>query len=102
MTTYLTMLVDSDQLFKYVNNVNTIMAENGNTRQMSTSTTFYYFHNYLIKVEECLIEADNKKNADWYYSDDKSLYYTLKSDKAEARAEVLFTLSKKMLKPIIK
>ncbi|MEP6582767.1 MAG: hypothetical protein ABJA90_00810 [Ginsengibacter sp.] len=102
MTTYLTMLVDSNELIKYVNHVNTTMAENGNTRQMTTSSSFYYFHNHLIKVEEYLIEGDNKKNMDWYYSDDKPLYYTLKSDKAEGRAELLLTISKTMLKQVIK
>lgn len=102
MITYLTMLVDSNELLKYVNHVNTTMIENGNTRQMTTSSTFYYFHNHLIKVEEYLIEGDNKKNADWYYSDDNPLYYTLKSDKSEGRAEFLLTLSKTMLKQVIK
>jgi len=102
MTTYLTMIVNGGELIKYVNYVNTTMIENGVTRQMTTSSSFYYDHNKLIKVEEYLLESDKKKTADWYYSGDKPLYYTLQSDKAEDRATLLLTMSKTMLKQIIK
>ena len=102
MTTYLTMIVNGSELMKYVNLVNTTMTENAQARQMITSSTFYYVHNKLIKVEEYLIESDKKKTMDWYYAEDKPLYYTLQSDKAEDRATLLLTMSKTMLKQIIK
>ena len=102
MTTYLSMIVNGGELMKYVNLVNTTMTENGATRQMTTSSSFYYDHNKLIKVEEYLIEVDKKKTMDWYYAEDKPLYYTLQSDKAADRATLLLTMSKGMLKQIIK
>ena len=102
MTTYLSMIVNGSELLKYVNFVNSTMKENTETRQMTSSSSFYYDHNKLIKVEEYLIEGDKKKTADWYYSDDKALYYTLQSDKAADRATLLLTMSKGMLKQVIK
>ena len=102
MTTYLAMIVNGSELMKYVNLVNTTMTENAETRQMTTSSSFYYDHNKLIKVEEYLIEGDKKKAMDWYYSEDKPLYYTLQSDKAADRATLLLTMSKEMLKQVIK
>ena len=102
MTTYLTMIVNGGELIKYVNYVNTSMKENGITRKITTSNSFYYDHNKLIKVEEYLLEGDKKKAFDWYYADDKPLYHTLQSDKADDRAELLLTMSKGILKQIIK
>ena len=102
MTTYLSMIVNGSELLKYVNFVNSTMKENTETRQMTSSSSFYYDHNKLIKVEEYLIEGDKKKAMDWYYSEDKPLYYTLQSDKAADRATLLLTMSKEMLKQVIK
>lgn len=102
MITYLTMLVYEGELIRYVNHINTSMTENGATRQMTGSNTFYYNHNTLIKVEEYLIEAGIKREVAWYYANDKPLYYTLQSDKAEARAILLLSMSKTMLKQVIK
>ena len=100
--TYLTMVTNQNQLKKYENLVNITMTQNGTTRNMITSSTFYYDQNKLIKVEEYGIEGSNKKVMDWYYSDGKPLYYTLKSDKAADRALFLITLSEEMLKTINK
>ena len=102
MITYLTMVVSDNQLKKYKNFVNTTMIQNGATKKMTTSTTFYYDKNKLIKVEEYMIESENKIIMDWYYSEDKSLYYTLQSENSEERAQFLLTLSETMLKQIIK
>ncbi len=102
MITYLSMIVNGGELLKYVNLVNTTRTENAKTRQMTTSSSFYYDHNKLIKVEEYLIEGDKKKTMDWYYAEDKPLYYTLQSDKAADRATLLLTMSKGMLKQVIK
>ena len=100
--TYLTMKVDKNQLKKYENLVFTTMSLDGNSREMTTSTTFYYNENKLIKVEEFMMEGSNKKVMDWYYFEDKPLYYTLKSEKAEGRAKLLLSMSEAMLKQIIK
>jgi len=102
MTTYLSMVVNGGELLKYVNLVNTTMTENGATRQITTSSSFYYDRNKLIKVEEYFIEVDKKKTMDWYYAEDKPLYYSLQSDKAENRANLLLTMSETMLKQVIK
>ena len=102
MITYLSMIVNGGELIKYVNLVNTIMTENAATRKITSSSSFYYDQHKLIKVEEYLIEGDEKKTMDWYYAEDKPLYYTLQSDKAADRATLLLTISKGMLKQVIK
>jgi hypothetical protein len=70
--------------------------------RMTSSDTFYFDHNKLLKAEECLLEGDKKKTADWYYSNDKPLSSTLQPGKAEARAALFLTMSKTLLKQIIK
>ena len=102
MITYLTTIVKDNELIKYVNFVNTTIIESGGTRKISSSSTFYYNQNKLIKVEEFLIEGDTKKEANWYYSEDKPLYYTLQSEKSEARAVFLLETSKAFVKQVIK
>jgi hypothetical protein len=102
MTTYLSMIMEGGELLKYVNHVNMAMLEKGVSRKMTASNTFYYSHNKLIKVEEYMIEGDEKTTFDWYYSDDKPLYATVPPEKAGDRATVLLTMSKAMLKAIIK
>jgi len=102
ITTYLSMTVSGKELLKFVNYVITTRTEDGIAQQMTASNTFYYDHNNLIKVEEYLIQDAIKKEANWYYADGKPLYYTLQSDKAESRAALLHTMSKSMLKQIIK
>ena len=97
MRTYLTMVTDGTELKKYVNNVHGTTQENGKTIQMVASNTFYFDHNKLIKVEEFATQGDKKLDALWYYADDKPVYYTLKSDKAQERAELLLTMAKSML-----
>jgi len=36
----------------------------------------------------------------WYYDGDKPIYYTLKSDRAQERAELLLTMGKAMVEKI--
>ena len=102
MKTYLTMKADLDQVKKYENYVYTNMNLDGISREMTTSSTFYYDYNKLIKVEEYMIDGGNKKVMDWYYSEDKPLHYTFKSAKAEDRAKLLLIISDAMLKKIKK
>lgn len=102
MTTYSTIIINGRELTKYVNLVNAIRKENTTVRQTTTSSSFYYNNNKLIKVEEYIIEGDQKKTADWYYSDNKPLYYTLQSDKAASRSTFLITMSEGILKQVIK
>lgn len=100
MTTYITRVVDANQLKKYENFVHTLMIQNGTTREMKSSTTFYYDNNKLIKVEEYLIEGDNKKTVDWYYAEDKPMFNSPQPKKTEERALLLLTMSETMLKQI--
>ncbi len=102
MITYLAMASTGGELLKYVNQVNTTMRENGIEKQMTTSSTFYYRGNKLIKVEEYMIAGGNKQIMDWYYEADKPLHYTLKSDQAAERATTLLIISSGLLKQIIK
>jgi hypothetical protein len=101
-TTYLTTIIKDRELYKFVNFVSSTITENAGARQMTGSNSFYYDHNMLIKVEEYIIEGDKKGEASWYYSEDKPIYYTLKTDKAEDRANLLLTMAKAMLKQMIK
>lgn len=95
--TYLTMVTDGSELKKYVNNVQGTTQENGTAKQMIATNIFYFDHNKLIKVEESATQDDKKIDALWYYEDDKPIYYTLKTDKAQERAELLLTMAKSML-----
>jgi hypothetical protein len=101
-TTYLTMIMKDKTLFKFVNFVNSTRTEDGVERQMIGSNSFYYDNNELIKVEEYIIEGGKKGEAIWYYWKDAPIYYTLQSDKAADRADLLLDMSKNMLKQIIK
>ena len=98
----MSIIINDKNLLKYVQNVNGVIKENGNDRQMNTSSTFYYDNNKLIKVEEYLIEGDKKGDMNWYFSDDKLLYYTFESERSEERANMLLTLSKTILNQIFK
>lgn len=102
MTTYLSGISNDSELIKYVNYVTGTMIENGVTRQMTSSNTFYFEHNKLIKVEEYSIEGDKKGEANWYYSDDKPIHWTFQSEKSEERANLLLNMSKAMVSKIIK
>jgi hypothetical protein len=97
MRTYLTIVSEGTELKKYENNVHATTQENGTTKQMVTTNAFYFDHNKLIKVEEFATQGDKKMDAFWYYSDDKPIYYTLKSEKAQERAELLLTMAKTLL-----
>lgn len=98
MKTCLAMISAGNKLMKYENKVYTISSQNGITRELITSTTFYYDHNQLIKVEEYGVENDKKMEMNWYYAGDKPLYYSLKSEKAASRAHFLLSLSKQLVK----
>ena len=100
MKTYLTAVTDSNQLKKYTNKVYATRVEGGVSKQTTTSSSFYFDQNKLIKVEEFIIEADKENHADWYFADDKPLHYTLKNEKSEERANFLLNIAKTMLKTI--
>lgn len=97
MKTYLTMIAEGSELKKYVNKVVSTRQENGETKNLSGQNTFYFSNNKLIKVEEYLIASGDEKHADWYYWNEKPLYYTFKSEKSEERAVFLLTTSKTMI-----
>lgn len=97
MRTYLTIVTNGTELKKYVNNVHATSQENGKTKQIVAANAFYFDHNKLIKVEEVATQGDKKMEALWYYADDKPIYYTLKTERAEERADLLLTIAKGML-----
>jgi hypothetical protein len=102
MKTYLTMILDNNQLKKYVNHVTSVRVENAVSKKMVTSNTFYYDQNKLIKVEEFEIEGDKEQHLDWYFLDDKWLNNTFQMQKFESRASQLLSLSKVLVNQIAK
>ncbi len=96
MKTYLTTAVNGDELKKYVNKLNAVTQENGTSKQIVTSNTFYYSDNKLIKVEEFGVQDEKEQHFDWYFSEEKCIYHTWNSDKADARANLLLSISKAM------
>lgn len=60
--------------------------------------TFYFDQGNLIKVEEYIIEKGKEQHADWYYADDKPLYFTIRSERSEERAALLLNMARTMLK----
>lgn len=97
MQTYLSMLTDAGELKKYVNDVHMSTKENGVPKKQHGITTFYFDHNKLIKVEDDITEGDKKLKVDWYFSNDKPIYNTLKSDKGQDRADLLLKIAEGML-----
>lgn len=102
ITTYLSMIVHNQELLKYENHVTTEMTEKGVPKHMTVTNTFYFQHNKLLKVEEYLLKDEKIKIADWYYADDKPVYYTLDSDRAASSAALLLTIADTLLKQILK
>lgn len=106
MTTYVTIIVNNQELIKYVNHVISTTTENGVSKKITGANTFYFEHNKLIKIEEYLIEEDKKTTSDWYYSANNLLYHMSKSDKAadktDDRAALLLEIADELLKKSIK
>ena len=98
MKTNLTMLVEGKDLKKYVNKVNGVRKQDGVSEEMRSSNTFYFEQGKLIKVEEFIVKDGKEQHADWYYADDKPLYYTFQSERSEERAALLLEIAKSMLK----
>ena len=51
-------------------------------------------------MEEYGIQDGKRLDFDWYYSDDKPLYYTMKTGKGAARADLLLSMSKEFIKQV--
>ena len=100
MKTYLTVVTDTGQLKKYVNYSLGTQNVNSVSKRTTTSSSFYFDKDKLIKVEEFIIEDDKENYADWYFADEKPLYYTVKNDRSEERAILLLDMSRNMLKLI--
>ena len=100
MKTHLTMVTYGKDLKKYAQVVKSTRQENNVTKQMTSGSAFYYDQNKLIKVEEFLIEDGKEHKAEWYFSNDKCFYYTLKTPDAEKRIPLLLTMSNSFLKPV--
>ena len=98
MKTYLTIALDGNKLKKYINKVSSVRLEKGISKQMIASDTFYFDEDKLIKVEELVIEGDKKQYFNWYYFENKPLYYTYQSEKSASRATLLLAMGSGILK----
>ncbi len=98
MKTYLTAVTNGEELKKYVNKVNSEIKENGKVKKMNSSSTFYFDQYKLIKVEEFANQDEKQKHFDWYFANDKPIYYTMQSDKAVERATLLLAIAEGFLK----
>jgi hypothetical protein len=99
MKTYVTTVTDSIYLKKFTNKVVGKREEDGVLKEMLTISSFYFDQGKLIKVEEFINEDGKENHADWYYADDKPLYYTVHKEGSEERANLLLQIAKTMSKP---
>lgn len=98
---YLTLITDGSELKKYKNFTISISEIKSIKRHISSSNTFYYNNNKLIKVEELFIENGIKKNSNCYFSEDKPIYFTDKNlEKSEEKALLLLKLSNEIVNSI--
>jgi hypothetical protein len=93
MKTFVSIYFRGNDLVKYVDATNAIRQEKGETQITNTSSAFYFDKNKLIKVEETGNIKGKAVHAEWYYFNDKPLYYTMQSDKSESRAALLLTMA---------
>ena len=100
MKTFIKLKTYGKELKKYEQIVKTTQKENSITSVSISGSAFYYDQNELIKVEEFMIKDDKENKFEWYFSEDKCFYYTLKSDKADKRIPLLLNLSKGFQKTI--
>lgn len=98
MKTYVTIKSFGKELKNYSQVVKTTNQEDNITKHIITGSSFYYSENGLVKVEEFMLQDGKEEKAEWYFANDKCFFYTLKSNKAEARIPVLLNLSKAFLK----
>lgn len=93
MKTYISAVVEGDQLKKYTNYVITDKVEAGVSKHLITNNTFYYFQNELIKVEEFVLENNRAHQFFFYFQNDKCLYASLPPDEDKARDRPTLLLS---------
>jgi hypothetical protein len=96
MKTYVTLSIKDSSFLRYTYNVNSSRIENGVAEKSNMVSIFYFADRQLIKVEESAsMKGQNQTvKMEWYYSEDKPLYYTLRSDRAEERAQQLLEMAK--------
>ena len=97
MVKYLTIAMDGSELKKYVTDVRMTTEY---ARTIDGTIIFYFDHNQLIKVEEFMVENNTKKDVVWYFADEKPIYYTIKDDRSQERAETLVAIAKTMLEKV--
>jgi hypothetical protein len=96
--TYLTAMLDSKELKKYVSKTKTTQIEDGISKEMNAGTAFYFDKNKLMKVEEYALQGEKETIFAWYFNNDECIYHTLQSDKAESRASLLITMANAIFK----
>jgi hypothetical protein len=100
MKTYITTTKDSTQFRKWAIYQIGRQKLNDTLREIKASTGLYFDQNKLIKAEEFSNEDGKEVYADWYFQDDKALYYTFKNSHSEKRALYLLDLAKKILEDL--
>jgi hypothetical protein len=100
LKSYLTTVLDGNNLKKYINYVVSLTKKDSVLNGMTISTSFYFNNNKLIKVEEFGIQADKRQSFEWYYDNDKPIFWTSQNEKAPSRAELLLTISNEILKKV--
>jgi hypothetical protein len=98
MKTYITLITFGKELKKYSQIVKSTRKEDQTIKNEIDGSAFYYDQNKLIKVEEFQVQDGKENKVEWYFSDDKCFYHTLKSAKAEERISLLLNLSTAFLK----
>lgn len=94
ITNYLTVVADSSQLLYYSQDSDMEMTQNGAGKKVFSSSAFFFSNNKLIKVEEFILEGDQRMEANWYFRDDKLLFSTLSGERDLERAAQLLELAK--------
>jgi hypothetical protein len=102
MRTYRIAHLDDSSLHKYENRVHSYFNQNGTESKRNGFNVFFFHQGKLIKVEELMDEDGKIQKADWYYTDNKLIHHTFKSDKSEERASFLLELSKTIYSQYIK
>ena len=93
MKTYMTMVKDGSELKKYVNYVISVQQENGVSKQLTASTTFYFDQNKFIKAEDFATSEGKEMNFAWYFADGKCIYPEVVSERDEKRVGTLIAIA---------
>lgn len=96
--TLISTLIDKGEVIKCIYHVTADKVEKGVTKRSIGITNYYYRNNEIIKVEIYKLEKGKEHRSEWYYSEEKPIYYTEKSTNAEIMAIDLLDASRAIRK----